>query len=197
MLTSSTTQFSFLTPAFVGVAGKCVLVGFAIAAPLLHGHGASAPLAASLVLAIFLTLLSACDWLSFRLPDVLTYSLLVIGLLLAADAGKDALLWSAFSASLAATSLYVVGWIYRRVRSRAGLGMGDVKLLAAAGAWVGAESLTTILLVACIAALSAIALTVRRGAFDASQAIPFGPFLALGIWVAWLYGPVFSDRLLQ
>ena len=164
-----------------------------ISAPLLLTDTMLPPLAASALLAIFLAVLSAIDWRDFRLPDVLTLPLLGAGLVLAALASHEAFIWAIVSALVGGGALYAVGWIYRRYRGRTGLGLGDVKLFAGAGAWVGAEGLAAVLLVACVTALAA-ALTwrLRKGEIDPQRAIPFGPFIDLGLWVVWLYGPLVS-----
>ncbi len=69
---------------------------------------------------------------------------------------------------------------YRQLRGRDGLGLGDAKLLAAAGAWLGVESLPWLLLIAALLGL-AMAL-VRAGPLRAETAVPFGPPLALSFW---------------
>jgi leader peptidase (prepilin peptidase)/N-methyltransferase len=79
----------------------------------------------------------------------------------------------------------LLGAVFRRLRGREGLGQGDAKLLAAGGAWVGAWQLPDVLLAA---ACSALAYAFRKGKPDAAERIPFGPFLAAGIWLMWLYG---------
>jgi leader peptidase (prepilin peptidase)/N-methyltransferase len=87
--------------------------------------------------------------------------------------------------------LWAVAWVYRRLRGRDGLGLGDAKLLAAAGAWVGAGGLPSVLAGAAIAALAAaggMMLAGRR--LDRHTALPFGPFLAAATWLVWLFGPI-------
>ncbi len=66
------------------------------------------------------------------------------------------------------------------MRGRVGLGLGDAKLLAAGGAWLGVALLPDVLLVSALAGLC-WAVGRRR------SRIAFGPFLAGGIWVVWLY----------
>jgi leader peptidase (prepilin peptidase)/N-methyltransferase len=78
------------------------------------------------------------------------------------------------------------------VRGREGLGLGDAKFLAAAGAWVSWQGLPSVIL---IGAASAFAFAVARiiaGATSAeAQKVPFGTFLCLGTWLlVWLYGPL-------
>jgi len=83
--------------------------------------------------------------------------------------------------------LWLVRAVYFRVRRREGLGLGDVKLAAVAGAWIGWQSLSDVILLAAALALSlALALGLMRGeALSAAARIPFGCFLAPSIWLVW------------
>jgi len=82
-------------------------------------------------------------------------------------------------------------WLYRHLRQRDGLGFGDVKLLAAAGAWVRAAALPSVVLIAAVSGLvSALLVGALRGRLAATDKLPFGSFLCLGLWLAWLYGPL-------
>jgi leader peptidase (prepilin peptidase)/N-methyltransferase len=85
----------------------------------------------------------------------------------------------------------LIAWLYRRLRGREGLGLGDAKLLAAGGAWLGWQALPSVVTLAALAAL-AVALAGARtgGKIAATTRIAFGPYLALAIWVVWLYGPL-------
>ena len=73
-----------------------------------------------------------------------------------------------------------LGYVYRRLRGRDGLGLGDAKLLAAAGAWLGLASLPWVVLAAALLGLL-LALAQRRP-LQAETAVPFGPALALAFW---------------
>jgi len=78
---------------------------------------------------------------------------------------------------------------YRRLRGREGLGFGDVKLLAAAGAWVGWDGLPSVMAIAALSGLAVAALQgLRSGKLSASSKLAFGPYLCLGLWLVWLYG---------
>jgi leader peptidase (prepilin peptidase)/N-methyltransferase len=66
------------------------------------------------------------------------------------------------------------------VRNRAGIGLGDAKLFAAAGAWLGLAALPSVMLWTCGVALVAVsAAHLLKRPLDASSRIPFGPFLSL------------------
>jgi leader peptidase (prepilin peptidase)/N-methyltransferase len=131
----------------------------------------------------------------FLLPDALTLPLLGAGIVVAL-AGERAWPIAPGDAALGAGSGYLVlmavGFFYRRLRGREGLGQGDAKLLAAAGAWTGWVGLPSVVLIAALAAL-AWALTdalIRRRRLDPARRVAFGVFLALGTWLVVLYGPL-------
>lgn len=134
--------------------------------------------------------LLALAWIDARhwlLPDALTLPLVVAGLAEALIDEPDNLTQRALGAALGYAALRVIDFLYHKLRGRRGLGEGDAKLLAAAGAWVGASGLPEVVLIGALAALFATAwLRLRGTRLRASSALPFGPFLALGAWVVWL-----------
>ncbi len=137
------------------------------------------------------------------LPDPLTQILLWSGLLVNQwdlFAAPSEALWGAVAGYLA---LWMVFHLYRLVTGCSGMGGGDLKLFAALGAWCGWLLLPQILL---IASLSGIVVGIpfilskrKKGEpggiarnsvtpIWAVTPIPFGPFLALGGWIALLWG---------
>ena len=177
---------------FIPAALAFLLLYGALSAPLLWRSDVASPfLAGSVVLAIVLAALSAVDLYSFRLPDILTLPLAAAGLIVSWWTGAMPLWWSAVSAGMGFLLLAGVDYAYRRIRGRAGLGLGDAKLLAASGAWLGAGALPTVLLLATGSALVCVLIAAyRSGSLPGGRRIPFGPFLAFGTWLAWLYGPL-------
>ncbi len=172
----------------IGFAGLNLL----LVLPILLGHGLpERVLLASVGLGLTLALLAAFDFDQFRLPDALTWPLGLAGLGATAWIGAAPVLQHAAAALAAGLSLWLVGAIYHRMRGRQGLGLGDVKLFAALGAWIGPEGLASALLLACLAALTALLAGHLAGRqLDAATPIPFGIFLALGGWTTWAYGPL-------
>lgn len=143
----------------------------------------------SCVLGWTLLTLGWIDAENFVLPDVLTLPLILVGLGATAMQTPDELFWHASAAALGYLALYSVGIVYRAVRGMDGLGMGDAKLLAAAGAWLGMFALPWVVLSAAIAALFYAGIAAALGRrMRAQTAVPFGPFLAGAIWCVWLYG---------
>ena len=143
----------------------------------------------------WLLLIAILDAEHFWLPDRLTIPLGLFGLIVAFF--HDAANWldHAIGAVAGFLALAGIAFVYQRLRGREGLGGGDPRLLAAGGAWVGWMGLPSVLVWASAAALTVVLINALRGRQVAlAQRIPLGTYLALGIWLTWLYGPL--DRIL-
>jgi leader peptidase (prepilin peptidase) / N-methyltransferase len=80
-----------------------------------------------------------------------------------------------------------IGLAYRRLRGREGLGGGDARLIAAAGAWCGLEALPWIVVAsATLGLLAALGLALTGRKVTSRTWIPFGTCIALVFWLAWL-----------
>lgn len=137
---------------------------------------------AGLFLLATLLAIAAWDARHLRIPDALSLPLIAAGLAWAAWAGEP---WRAhlLGAALGYASLAGFGALFFRWRGREGLGLGDAKLFAAGGAWLGWQALPLVLALAAVAGL-AFALATTRSRPGAE--IAFGPWLALGIAAGWL-----------
>lgn len=146
---------------------------------------------ASCFLGWALLALAAIDLKYFLLPDFVTLPLMAAGLL-ATWLFAPAMLPLNIVAATAGYSLVVVlRFLYRRLRGREGIGLGDAKLLAGAGAWVSWNGLPTVILLGALAGLGyALLRCGRSGTLSPTQRVPFGTFLCLGTWVVWIYGPL-------
>jgi leader peptidase (prepilin peptidase)/N-methyltransferase len=137
-----------------------------------------------------LALAAAIDARHQVLPDGLTLPLLLAGLAVAAALDSTMLADHALGAVAGYGAFALIAWLYRRIRGQEGLGLGDAKLLAAIGAWVGWPGLPSTVLYGALAAIVASIAFRKAGLVQAAQPIPFGPFLAIGGWLVWLYGPL-------
>jgi len=136
--------------------------------------------------------LSLVDVLDFRLPDLATLPLIVAGLLISLWLPDGNPLGHLIGAIAGFAALYAIAVLYRRVRTREGLGLGDAKLTAAAGAWLGWQALPSIVLLACVVAFIWIGVTVAfRGKTVLEERIAFGVPLSFAFWLVWLHGAPF------
>lgn len=178
-----------------GPASPRRILGFVGAAAALAGWAQwahpGAPGVLGALLAWQLLLLAALDAEDFWLPAPGTLGLIATGLLAAAVEGPAAALASAIGAAAGWAGLAGLAFIYRRLRGHDGLGGGDAFLLAGGGAWIGWIALPTALVWSAAAGLAAVGVLAVAGRPVArTQPLPFGVALAVGIWLAWLYGPI-------
>lgn len=173
--------------ALAGVGCVALTAHFGVGLPLLLGA----------ILWLILLPLSVIDLRTMLLPDGMIYSLLWIGLLGSSMGwpslpGVQQAIWGAAGGWVALWAFY---WLFKLIRGKEGMGYGDFKLYAALGAWCGAIGLIPILVVATGAGLvgALIALVVRRNALGP---LPFGPALAVGGLVQWVY-PHWMDGALR
>ena len=142
--------------------------------------------------AVILTLLTWTDVREFRLPDRLNALLAGCGLLFNATSGMP--LTRIEDAAIGAVAGTAVLWglreIFWRLRGRDGLGLGDIKFVAAASCWVGWQGLPMVILVGSLATIVVTILAgliVRRGGVGATTVLPFGPGLCGGLAATMLW----------
>ena len=175
-----------LAYAAVAALACALVIASLIAAPGCPGLFGSA-------LGLLMVTIAVIDARSFLIPDRLTIAALALGLANTASEDYAGIVENVTSAALRgfllALAFYVLREAYYRLRHRHGIGLGDVKLAAAAGAWL---DWTLIPLAVEIAALTAIAAyaanqVLRNRALDSAAKLPFGLFFAPAIWFCWLF----------
>jgi leader peptidase (prepilin peptidase)/N-methyltransferase len=81
---------------------------------------------------------------------------------------------------------YLLAWSYEKYKKVEGLGFGDVKMMGWLGTWVGFFGVPFVILLASLSGLAVGLIVMRASKKGLQTAIPFGPFLALGAYVAWI-----------
>jgi leader peptidase (prepilin peptidase)/N-methyltransferase len=113
--------------------------------------------------------------------------------------GLQSVGWSALRGAALALAFLGLRALYRRLRGREGIGLGDVKLAGVAGVWLDWSIIPVAIEIAALAALGTFLvrhLCFRR-AMRPTTRLPFGLFLAPAIWIGWLleatllYPPLF------
>ena len=148
-------------------------------------------LAVRLVFICGLIVLFAIDLEHQILPNVITVPGIVLGFLASLVLPPG---WSSSLLGLTAAGLFpfVVAEAYARVRGRVGMGMGDFKMLAMVGAFLGWPLAWVTLILACVLGVvigGGTLLVSRRGLW--ATRIPFGTFIAVAALIcAFWEGPV-------
>jgi len=133
-----------------------------------------------ILLILILLYLGYVDLRSFRLPDFITLPLIIVGLLfnfLSPSSFVD-ITDSIAGALIGYGSLWLLNCLYRLAKRQDGIGMGDAKLLAALGAWLGWAALPSILLIASISGFIGGIIYLKWRQKSSHHPFPFGPFLA-------------------
>jgi leader peptidase (prepilin peptidase) / N-methyltransferase len=122
------------------------------------------------------------------IPNKILLASALLGVAIVAVADLSSLPGRAIAAAAAGGLLFAAALAYPR-----GMGMGDVKLAAVMGLYLGRSVAPALLIAFAAGSLVGLALIARHGAVARKQAIPFGPFLALGGVVALFVGEEMVD----
>jgi leader peptidase (prepilin peptidase) / N-methyltransferase len=143
-------------------------------------------------LGVLMFAIAIIDSRRYIIPNELTAAAFALALLRAGAVGADAdwlgVLRAALRAAAIAAPFLALMIGYRRWRGRDGLGLGDIKLAAVAGAWLGWATIFAVIELATLSALGAYFVNgyFRKRPLKATAFLPFGLFLAPAIWIGWL-----------
>lgn len=142
---------------------------------------------AALVAVVFLTLLlgmAVTDAMTYLIPDPFTLGGALLGLACSFFPGGLATRGAVVGGVVGAGLMWVLRWLGSRAFRREAIGMGDVKMMAAIGAFLGWVGVAITVIVGSILGtliFGPVALKTRR-------LVPFGTFLALGAFVSFYWG---------
>ena len=131
------------------------------------------------------------------LPDSITLPLLWLGLLVNVFGVYTDLESAIFGAMAGYLSLWSVYWLFKLITGKEGMGYGDFKLLAALGAWMGWQALPLIIILSSFVGAAIGIIGILVAGRDKNIPIPFGPYLAIAGWIAFLWGDQITSLYLQ
>lgn len=156
-------------------------------------QGFSTRLLFDLIFVSFLIVLAFIDLDHLRLPDVLVYPLLLLGVMRAIFMpGEIQWVQSLSGALLAGVGFWLVAKFYPK-----GLGFGDVKLVAALGVYLGFPGIFAVIFLASLLGTVVGGLGLLLKGKGLRQAIPFGPFLAAGALIMLYWGKYLIQAYLR
>ena len=136
--------------------------------------------------------IAVIDGRRFIIPNELTAAGFALGLLHAAAERPEAIMptltLALTRAAVLALMFFLLWYLYKVVRGREGLGLGDVKLAGVAGAWLGWFMMPVVVELAACAALLVYVLRYMflNRSLTATHRVPFGLFFAPAIWLCWV-----------
>ena len=182
-------------------------VAVTMASPTAMGPGVApfALIVAGWVLVSWLLPLVLIDLDHLWLPEPLCRIGLVLGLLFTAGLGwmqgpglgRELIGQHLLAAGLGLVGFEAVSGIAQKVMGRPALGLGDAKLAALLGAWLGLTGLGVAVALAVFAGALIGVLGRLSGRLGRHQPFPFGPFLAVGGLAVWLGGPAPWIQILE
>jgi leader peptidase (prepilin peptidase)/N-methyltransferase len=147
---------------------------------------------ASAVLAMFMWALLVITFIDLDhriIPDVISLPGTALGLACSLYPGFPRPLDSLIGVAAGAGSLFIILYAYEKIMGEEGMGLGDVKLLAMIGAFLGWQALPiTIMLSSLTGSLVGVGYALLKGESVRKFPVPFGPFLALGALVHLFFG---------
>ncbi|MCL4467903.1 MAG: prepilin peptidase [Deltaproteobacteria bacterium] len=159
-----------------------------LAAGLFIKYGLTIDLMVFFILSTGLTAITFIDIDHGIIPNSLSYPGIIIGFASSFFVSINNPISSIIGMLTGAGILFVTAFTYKAVTGVEGMGMGDVKLMAAIGAFLGWEAaIFTVIISACIGALAGVTLILFAGK-GRRYAIPYGPFISLSAVVYLFYG---------
>lgn len=156
------------------------------------GTDDTAQLALGLILCFLLVVVTLTDLELRVIPNKVVAAGAVVAVAVLAATDASLLADRAIAAAAAGGGLLLVVLAYPR-----GMGMGDVKLVAMMGLYLGRSIAPALLIGFAVGAIVGATMIARRGAAARKEAIPFGPFLALGGVLALWFGDAIVDWYLD
>jgi leader peptidase (prepilin peptidase)/N-methyltransferase len=158
------------------------------ATALVHRHDSVAEVAIDFVFVTMLAAITLTDFERRIIPNKILLAGALLCVVIAAPTDPGGLPERAIAAAAAGGILFLVALAYPQ-----GMGLGDVKLCATMGLFLGRAVAPAILFALLAGSAVGLALIARHGAEARKMAIPFGPFLALG----GVFGMLAGDQLLD
>ena len=138
-----------------------------------------------LILSIFFIIIFFIDLKHFIIPNVLTFPLMIIGFVKSFDPNLNKAIFPNYINSLIGGIFgYLIIWliiyIYKKIRKKEGMGLGDAKLMAVIGFWFGWVSIPFTIFISSAVALIIVIPSLINQSRKMSSEIPFGPYIIIG-----------------
>jgi leader peptidase (prepilin peptidase) / N-methyltransferase len=179
------------------ISARCPLTELAMAALFaatvaILGTGHWESLTGGLALCALLVIITLTDLERRLIPNGVLLVGAMPAILLAAVTDPASVVARAIAAAVAGGSLLLIALACPR-----GMGMGDAKLAAVMGLYLGRAVAPALLIGFAAGALAGLALIAREGAAARKRAVPFGPFLAVGAIAGLWWGDELVDWYLS
>jgi len=141
-----------------------------------------------IILSIFFIIIFFIDLKHYIIPNELTFPLMLIGFVKSFDPNLNQTIFPNYINSLLGGLLgYAVIWLiiflYKKIRNKEGMGLGDAKLMAVVGFWFGWVSVPFTIFISSAVALVLVVPSLIKKTRNMSAQIPFGPYIIIGCMI--------------
>jgi leader peptidase (prepilin peptidase)/N-methyltransferase len=137
-----------------------------------------------IILALTFIIIFFIDLKHFIIPNSLTFPMMILGFAKSFDPNLNELFPNPFNSLIGGLLGYGIIWLiiylYKVLRNKEGMGLGDAKLLAVIGFWFGWISVPFVIFSSSIVALFSVLPSLLKKNKKLSSEIPFGPFITIG-----------------
>jgi leader peptidase (prepilin peptidase)/N-methyltransferase len=140
-----------------------------------------------IILALAFIVIFFIDLKHYIIPNSITFPLMFIGFVKSFDPNLNELFPNYINSLIGGVFGYGIIWaiifIYKILRNKEGMGLGDAKLLSAIGFWFGWIAIPFIMFLSSVIALISVVPSLLKNSKTMSSQIPFGPYIILGTLV--------------
>ena len=152
-----------------------------------------------IILGLYFVIIFFIDLKHYIIPNVLTFSLMVIGFVKSFDPNLNPIFPNFINSLIGGIFGYLIIWsiiyFYKQIRKKEGMGLGDAKLLSAIGFWFGWISIPFVIFLSSIIALLNVMPSLLKNSKSMSSQIPFGPYIIIGTLVYLFFENSFKSLL--
>ena len=146
-----------------------------------------------MALFLFYLMILFIDLKHFIIPDILNYGIVVLAIIKNFLPNLDLIFTQDIMLSLAGgivgyLSIWLIIYLYKQIRKKEGMGLGDAKLMAGMGFLFGWQSIPFVLFIASLLALFVAMPSLMEKKKGLKSKIPFAPYLIIAGLVYFLYG---------
>ena len=150
-----------------------------------HFYGISITSLLLLILSIYFIIIFFIDLKHLIIPNSLTFSLMFLGFIKSFDPNLDKTIFPNYINSLIGgifgySIIWLIVFVYKKIRKKEGMGLGDAKLLGAIGFWFGWASIPFTIFLSSVAALIFVVPSIINKSRNMASQIPFGPYIIIG-----------------
>ena len=144
-----------------------------------------------MILSLSLIIIFFIDLKHFIIPNSITFPLMALGFIKSFDPNLDSIFPNYILSLLGGLFGYGIIWsitfLYKQIKKKEGMGLGDAKLLSVLGFWFGLKAVPFVIFLSSTIALISVIPDLMKKSKSMSSQIPFGPYIILGALVYLIF----------